>query len=340
MRRALFAGGVFAVSAALGLAQGPPPLPSEASLPNPYMFIDHWGTLPEGRTWGGVSAIDIDRDGRSVWVAEQCGGTGCGDSSLAPVLKLDPSGTVVAAFGASLFVTPHGIHVDRDGNVWVADASDGTDNWPGKGHQVFKFSQSGEILLTLGRAGVAGDGPDVFNRPTDVVVAPNGDIFVSDGHGGASNDRVVKFAPDGRYLASWGRRGSAPGEFSTPHSIAMDSQGRVFVADLNNFRVQAFTQDGTFLFEWMQFGMPGGLFIDRNDMLYVADSLSGSDRHPGWRRGIRVGRAADGVLTAFIPDPTPLADPITAAEGVAADVDGSVFGGVVPAQRVQKHAHR
>jgi hypothetical protein len=120
----------------------------------------------------------------------------------------------------------------------------------------------------------------------------------------------------------------------------MDSQGRLFVADLNNFRVQAFTQDGAFLFEWTQFGMPGGVFIDRNDMLYVADSLSGSDRHPGWRRGIRVGRAADGLLTAFIPDPTPLADPITAAEGVAADVDGNVFGGVVPAQRVQKHEQR
>ena len=160
----------------------------------------------------------------------------------------------------------------------------------GKGHQVFKFSPDGKVLLVLGTAGVAGAGPGVFNRPSDVLVAPNGDVFVADGHGGDSNSRIVKFSRDGRFLATWGRKGAAPGEIDVPHSLAMDSRGRLFVADLNNFRVQAFSQDGTYLFEWKQFGMPGGLFIDRNDMLYVADSLSGSDRHPGWVRGIRAGR--------------------------------------------------
>ena len=125
-----------------------------------------------------------------------------------------------------------------------------------------------------------------------------------------------------------------------PHSLAMDSRGRLLVADLNNFRVQAFSQDGAFLFEWKQFGMPGGLFVDGRDTLYVADSLSGTDRHPGWVRGIRIGSVNDGKLTAFIADRTPAANPITAAEGVAVDVDGNVFGAVVPAQRVQKHAPR
>ncbi len=224
--------------------------------------------------------------------------------------------------------------------MWVTDASDGSNAVQGKGNQVFKFSPDGKVLLTLGKAGVFGDGPGEFNRPSDVLVAPNGDIFVADGHGGSSNNRIVKFSSDGRYLASWGRRGVAPGEFDLPHSLAMDSRGRLLVADLNNFRVQAFTQDGTFLFEWKQFGMPGGLFVDGKDMLYVADSLSGSDRHPGWARGIRIGRLTDGVVTSFIPDATPAANPITAAESVAVDSDGNVFGGVVPAQRVQKHTRR
>jgi DNA-binding beta-propeller fold protein YncE len=321
----------------LTLAQNAPPA---ANLPNPYTTIDRWGMLPAGRQWGGVSAIDIDRDGRSVWVAERCGGGSCADSSLAPILKLDHTGAVVASFGAGLFVVPHGIDVDADGNVWVTDASDGVNAVKGKGHQVFKFSPEGKVLLVLGKAGVFGDGPDVFNRPSDVLIAPNGDVFVADGHGGDSNSRIVKFSRDGRFLATWGRKGAAPGEIDTPHSLAMDSRGRLFVADLNNFRVQLFSQDGQYLHEWRQFGMPGGLFIDRNDVLYVADSLSGSDRHPGWARGIRTGSAADGTVTAFIADGTPNANPITAAEGVAADIDGNVYGAVVPAQMLQKHVRR
>lgn len=313
---------------------------SSGDVPNPYRTIDPWGRPPAGRSWGGISAIDIDRDGRSVWIAERCGGITCANSNVAPILKLDPSGSVRASFGAGLFLVPHGMFVDRDGNIWVTDASDGTNGTTGKGHQVFKFAPDGRVLMTLGKAGVAGAGPDVFNRPSDVLVAPDGNIFVADGHGGSSNNRIVKFAPDGRYLMSWGRAGSAPGEFDLPHSLAMDSRGRLFVADLNNFRVQAFTQDGQFLFAWTQFGMPGGLFIDGHDMLYVADSLSGSDRHPGWQRGIRIGRVSDGTVTAFIADPTPAAEPISAAEGVAVDVDGNVFGALVPAQRLQKHSIR
>jgi sugar lactone lactonase YvrE len=317
--------------------QVPPPATNP---PNPYRTIDPWGTPPAARTWGGVSGVDIDRDGRSIWIVERCGGDTCVDSHVAPVIKLGPSGTAVRSFGADLFVVPHGLHVDRSGNVWVTDASDGTTTPRSKGHQVFKFSPDGRLLMTLGRAGVAGEGPDVFNRPTDVLVAPNGDIFVSDGHGGSSNNRIVRFSPDGRYIMSWGRQGSAPGEFDIPHALAMDSRGRLFVADLNNFRVQAFAQDGTFLFAWTQFGMPGGLAIDSHDILYVSDSLSGSARHPDWTRGIRIGSVSDGRVTAFIPDPTPNAEPITAAESLAVDADGNIFGALVPARRLQKHVKR
>jgi len=308
--------------------------------PNPYRTLDDWAKLPGGRTWGSTSAVDVDRDGRSIWVAERCGGNSCATSTLPPILKLDAAGHVVKSFGAGLFVTPHGIYVDRDGNVWITDASDGMNKTAGKGHQVFKFDPDGRVLLTLGKAGVPGDGRDTFNRPSDVVVAPNGDIFVADGHGGDSNARIVKFSRDGRFIKTWGKKGSGPGEFDTPHSIAMDSRGRLFVADLQNHRIQIFDQDGTYLTEWKQFGMPGGLFIDKNDVLYVADSLSSPERHPGWIRGIRIGSARDGTVKAFIPDPTPNVDPITAAEGVAADAAGNVYGAVVPAQRLQKHAKK
>jgi sugar lactone lactonase YvrE len=308
--------------------------------PNPYRTLDNWLKLPAGRVMGSTSAVDVDRDGRSIWVAERCGALSCAGSALAPIIKIDLDGNVVKAFGQGLFLVPHGIYVDRAGDVWVTDASDGMDAKRDRGHQVYKFSPDGNVLLTLGQAGVPGDGPDTFNRPTDVVVAPNGDIFVSDGHGGNSNARIVKFSKDGRFMKSWGRKGSAPGEFDVPHSIAIDSQGRLFVADLQNNRIQIFDQQGTFLQEWKQFGMPGGLFIDRKDVLYVADSLSSPDRHAGWTRGIRIGSARDGTVTGFIPDPTPNKDPITAAEGVAADAAGNVYGAVVPTPGLQKHVRK
>jgi len=324
------------VSGCLLLGQGDVQSPN--SYPNPYNTVGAWGTLPPGRAWGPASGVHVDRDGRSIWVAERCGGNDCASSALAPILEFDANGTLVTSFGAGLFLVPHGIDVDRDGNVWVTD--DGLTAPSAKGHQVFKFSPQGKLLLAIGKAGVPGDGPDTFNRPSDVLVAPNGAVFVADGHGGASNARIVKLTAEGKFIKAWGRKGSAPGEFDTPHSLAMDSQGRLFVGDLRNFRVQIFDQEGQFLAEWKQFGMPGGLYIDGRDTLYVADSLSGPDVHPGWVRGIRIGSARDGRVTAFIPDPTPTAMPITAAEGVAADAAGNVYGAVVPSRMIQRHVRK
>jgi sugar lactone lactonase YvrE len=208
--------------------------------------------MPAGRAWGSTSGVDIDVDGTSVWVAERCGafappslmkpGTpfACDGSSLPPILKFDSSGTLVKAFGEGLLLFPHGLHVDRDGNVWVTDGL-GKD---GKGHQVFKFSPDGRVLMRLGKAGVAGDGPDEFNAPSAVLVASNGDIFVADGHGGNTNARIVKFSKDGKFIKSWGKKGSSPGEFDIPHALAMDSRGRLFVGDRQNNRIQIFDQDG------------------------------------------------------------------------------------------------
>jgi sugar lactone lactonase YvrE len=234
-----------------------------------------------------------------------------------------------------MFVFPHGISVDPQGNVWVTDGQ-GKD---GKGQQVFKFSPEGKVLLTLGKAGVAGDGPDTFNQPSDVIVAANGDIFVADGHGGNTNARIVKFSKDGKFIQTWGKKGSAPGEFDTPHALAFDSKGRLFVGDRGNNRIQIFDQDGKFLEQWTQFSRPSGLYIDKNDVLYVADSESNTARHPGWQRGIRVGSAKDGSVQAFIPDPEPDPDrsATSGAEGVAADAQGVIYGAEVGPKALKRY---
>jgi sugar lactone lactonase YvrE len=238
-----------------------------------------------------------------------------------------------------MIVRPHGLFIDKNNNVWVTDG----DAENGKGDQVFKFSQDGKVLLTLGKAGVAGDGPDTFNKPSDVLIAPNGDIFVADGHGPGSNARIVKFSADGKFIKSWGKEGTRPGEFNNPHSLAMDSKDRLFVADRGNSRIQIFDQDGKFLEEWRQFGRPSGVFIDKNDVLYVADSESNLARNPGFRRGIRIGSVRDGKVTAFIPDPVlnpgQGLEPTngTAAEGVAADAAGNVYGAEVGPRNFKRY---
>ena len=289
---------------------------------NPYK-IENWGQLPAGRKIGAASAIDIDRDGKSVWVFERCGGATCDGSSLAPLLKFDASGKLIASYGAGMFIYPHGIFVDRDDNVWVTDGQGKN----GKGQQVFKFSPTGRVLLTLGTAGVAGDGPDTFNQPSDVLVAPNGDIFVADGHGADTNARIVKFTKDGQFIKTWGKKGSGPGEFDTPHNLVMDAQGRLLVADRGNSRIQVFDQDGKFIAQWKQFGRPSGIFLDRAGMLYSADSQSNTPTvNPAVKRGVRIGTESNGKVRYFVPDPDPT-DPAQAGgrEGIAVDRDGIVY---------------
>ena len=306
--------------------------------PNPYRTVEGWAKMPEGRTWGATSAVDVAPDGRSIWVEERCGANTCAGSSLPAILQFDDAGRLTASFGAGMFVFPHGIHVDRGGNVWLTDAR-GRD---GKGHQVFKFSPDGKLLLTLGKAGVAGEGPDVFNQPSDVVVAPGGEIFVADGHDENSNARIVKFSKDGTFIKTWGKRGSAPGEFDTPHGLAFDARGRLFVADRGNNRIQIFDQEGKFLEEWKQFSRPSGVYIDAKDVLYVADSESNSKVNPGWKRGIRIGSARDGKVTAFIPDPEPDPEKVvtSGSEGVAADARGNIYGAEVGPRALKRYVKK
>ncbi|HET7217482.1 MAG TPA: peptidyl-alpha-hydroxyglycine alpha-amidating lyase family protein [Vicinamibacterales bacterium] len=320
------------IAGALALAAAQSP-----ALPNPYTAIEHWGQLPAGRTWGSTSAIDVAPDGH-IWVAERCGANTCAGSRLPVVLEFEPSGKLIKSFGAGMFVFPHGLHVDKDGNVWVTDAQ-GRD---GKGHQVIKFSRDGKVLLTLGKPGVAGSGNDELNQPSDVVVAANGDIFVADGHDTGSNMRIVKYRSDGTFIKTWGKPGSAPGEFNVPHGLAFDSQGRLFVADRANNRLQIFDQDGKFLEAWKQFSRLSGIYIDKNDMLYGADSESNTKRNPGWKRGIWVGSAKDGTVSAFIPDPieNPDASATSGAEGIAADAQGNIYGAEVGPKMIRKYVKR
>lgn len=325
-----------AIAAPVGRAYAQTSAPPD-SLPNPYRMIENWAKLPEGRKWGSSSAVDIDRHGH-IWMAERCGANRCVGQSVDPILEFDPSGKLLKSFGGGLFVFPHGFCVDKDGNVWVTDGQ----GEGGKGHQVFKFSRDGKLLMTLGKAGVAGDGPDTFNMPSDVAVAPNGDIFVADGHGGNSNARIVKFSKDGKFIKTWGKKGTAPGEFETPHTLTFDSKGRLFVGDRANSRIQIFDQDGKFLEQWTQFGRPSGIYITKNGAMYVADSESNTARHPGWKRGIRIGSARDGSVTAFIPDLE--ADPdhstTSGAEGVMVDGKGNVYGAAVDPRTPRKYVRK
>jgi DNA-binding beta-propeller fold protein YncE len=306
--------------------------------PNPYTTLPQWARDLETGPLGSVSAVYPDEEGL-IWVAERCGGNDCvGHDTVAPIRLYDASGTLLRAFGAGLFAWPHGLYVDAEGNVWVTDARAGE----GKGHQVVKMSATGEVLMRLGEAGVPGSDAAHFNGPTAVVVARNGDIFVADGHELASNNRIVKLARDGTFIASWGGSGSAPGQFLVPHALALDSRGRLFVADRDNNRIQIFDQDGEFIAAWTQFGRPSGIFIDADDTLYVSDNQSNTERNPGWPRGIRVGSARDGMVAAFIPDPEfdPANAQETGAHGVAADAAGNIYGAEVGSRSVKKYAPR
>ena len=315
---------------------------AQNSAPNPYATIEGWAKLPPGRKWGATSAVYPANDGKNIWIAERCGENLCVGSDLDPVMLFDPDGNVLKSFGAGMITWPHGIFVDADDNVWIADAVGYAPVPDGVGHTVMKFSPDGELLMRLGKEGVAGDGTDVFNKPSDIVVAPNGDIFVADGHDASGNNRIMKFDKDGNFLMQWGTVGGDDGEFRDPHALAMDSTGRLFVGDRGNSRIQIFSQDGEHLATWTQFGRPSGLYIDADDILYSADSESNDRRNTGWKRGIRIGSAKDGFVTAFIPDPEPDQDNsgTSGAEGVAVDAAGNIYGAEVGPRAVKKYVRR
>jgi sugar lactone lactonase YvrE len=345
---------------------------------NPYTTVTDYFKLPEDRKWGSTSAVDVGPDGRTIWVAERCGTNSCLDratgkmSQLPSVLKFDQSGKLLASFGDGLLIFPHGIHIDREGNVWVTDGQDnaptpargatpaaaaaaGAERGPAatppranpaatKGNQVFKFSPDGKVLMQMGKPGGA-NAPDYFFQPNDVITNAAGEIFVSEGHASVpgTTARIIKFAKDGKtVIKQWGAYGDGPGQLNQPHALAFDSQGRLFVGDRGNNRVVIFDQNGKFIDAWYQFSRPSGIFIDKSDNLYVADSESGSvnPAHGTWKRGIRIGSIKDGKVVAFIPDPDLNATGTSAAEGVVIDAGGNIYGAEVGPRQVKKYVKK
>src|ERR1700688_4995743 len=323
--------------------------PKPTDLPNPYRLVEGWPTIPKsmnGGRWGEVIRVHVHRDG-NIWIFHRCFNTipaghatciGRGDSNP-PILEFDPSGKLLKSFGAGLFAYPHGFTIDPDGNLWTSDVNDeetvlgmSAKNADGvvMGQEILKLSPDGRILMTLGKEGVAGTGPDMFDRPTGVAIAPNGDIFVSDGHYPNHHDtgRVVKFAKNGKFIKDWGKKGAGPGEFDEPHDIFIGgSQERLYVADRRNRRIQVFDQEGKFIAAWKQFGQPSSVFVGKDDTIYVGASFPDPAAKKGELRGIVIGNAKEGSLRAFIPDPSDLDKVImgTSASGIAADDKGSIY---------------
>ncbi len=356
------AGMALVASAAVSTLQGQqgPSRPATASTPvndrpNPYRTVEGWAKLPAGRAWGSTSAVGVDRDGVSIWVAERCAQNSCVGSDLDPILKFDSTGTLVKSFGKGLINWPHGLYVDFDNNIWVVD---GRDNTPARvagsttpparpaqvtGHQIHKFSPEGELLMSLGSKGGARDSL-FFWQPNAVYVTREGTIFVVEGHSSnaTSNARVLKFDRTGKLLTTWGKWGTGVNEFDQPHALAMDSQGRLFVADRGNDRIVIYDQNGGLLDTWHQFSRNSGLWIAPGDTLYATDSESGSiePSRPEWKRGIRVGSAKSGEVWWFIPDPVEQTRNTSAAEGVAVDARGNVYGAEVGPRAFKRYVKR
>ncbi|MDR1989838.1 MAG: peptidyl-alpha-hydroxyglycine alpha-amidating lyase family protein [Acidobacteriaceae bacterium] len=376
-RGLLISGALFAAALAGGWsvqAQAPAKqswegYPPTNNLPNPYTTVEGYFKL--GRPSGSTSAVDIDRDGKTIWFAERCGSNTCANTpDIDPIYHFAADGSLIKSFGKGLIIFPHGIYVDKDDNIWVTDGQDnappagrggggaapvGPNPAATKGHQIWKFSPNGDVLMTIGKAGGATGPTECCWQPNDVITNAAGEIFVTEGHGQNPNDRIVKFDKNGKFLQAWGKRGTGELEFNQPHALAFDSQGRLFVGDRANNRIVVFDKNMKQVADWPQFSRPSGIFIDKNDILYSADSESGgvNPAHGQWTRGIRIGSAKDGKVTAFIPDPLPLCpqgqrpgDPPTCAsgtwvaEGVAVDDAGNVYGAEVGPRKMQKYVKK
>lgn len=237
--------------------------------PGGYHVVRGWPKLPEGYVFGEVTGVAVDSHNhvfvfhrtahstRPVHLEKQEG-----PIAGATVMCFDgASGALVAQWGENLFREPHGLSVDKDDNLWLTDR---------ELNQIYKFSHDGKLLLTVGEKGVAGlDGRHFFG-PAAVAVAPDGSFYVSDGYG---NSRVAKFSPTGEFLFDWGKKGSGPGEFNTVHNVALDAQGRVYIADRSNARIQIFTADGKFITQWKSdaLGRPWALAFSADGFVYVVD---------------------------------------------------------------------
>jgi peptidylamidoglycolate lyase len=259
-----------------------------------YRPVPDWPRLPDGIEIGQVGGIGVDSHGdifvfhraERVWEGEEIALELISSPTL---LILDAeTGNLLESWGADMFVMPHGLTIDSEDNLWLTDVGL---------HQVFKFDRAGNLLMVLGERGVAGEDSAHFNMPTDVAVAPDGSLYVSDGY---RNSRVIKFSADGNYITSWGSYGKGPGDFVVPHSIAIDSEGRIYVADRGNARLQIFDSNGKFLTEWKSrsLGRPWAVRISPTGGLFIID---GGDQAEFWPDRARILKLDSGgrILASF-----------------------------------------
>ena len=365
---------IFVVSLAVAAdAQAPREAPvPKPTLPNPYRLVPDWPTLPasmkgpNGRKWGEVIRVHVAPNG-NIWVFHRCfndqpnGDASCVNRGEAnpPILEFDPTGKLLKSLGVGMFAHPHGFTVDSSGNLWATDTNDeetvlgvSAKNAQGViiGQQVLKISPAGKVLMTIGTPGAGGIGPYTFDQPTGVSIAPNGDIFISDGHSGnrSKSARVVKYSRDGTFIKSWGRMGTEPGNFRDPHDLYVGgSKAYVYVADRQNNRVQVFDQDGNFVAAWKQFGQPSSVYVDKQDNIYIGATYQDPSRGPVTRssagpndRAIVIGNAITGELKYLIPDPGDLSkmpDTGTSASGIAVDDQGNIYAADVGFNNLRKY---
>ncbi len=286
---------------------GSSPAPAESDFANLEYAVDPgWPMLPPGWNFGEVAGVATDGRGH-VFVFHR------GEH---PIMEFTPHGRLVRSWGEGMFIRPHAIRVDPDGNIWTVDNDT---------HQVLKMDPSGRVRMVIGRRGESGEGDELFNRPTDVAFAPNGDFYVSDGYG---NSRVVRFSKQGRYITAWGKAGDADGEFNLPHSVAVDGQGRVYVGDRENYRVQIFDEDGRFLEKWTHVGSPWGLDMQADQTVLIADGHND--------RILKVTLAGE-VLGAFGQNGRMPGD-LSFVHQLGVDAAGNIFTSEIKNQRVQKFA--
>jgi len=309
--------------------------------PNPYRLQANWAQTP--RPWGPTNSVVVDSND-NLWVSDRCGipinvvqlaDEGCADSGNPPILEIDSNGKTVQNFGTGEIVSPHAIAVDKDGNIWVADFQANKES--NKGIQVVKFNRDGKVVLRLGKPGQPGLSNEEFNQPTGLAVLSSGDIVIAEGHGSKLNkSRVNIYSKDGKFLRSFASHGTGEGQLTEPHAVAVDSQDRIYVADRMGSRVNVYDRDGKFLAAWKQFGRPSGVWVDKNDVLYVSDSQSNEMNNPGCKMGIRVGSVKDGKVVAYIPPPPGVDEKNPPPEGITVDSHGTIYAAAVQMKDIKK----
>ena len=251
---------VFQARTATGVLDKPDPKQMETAPALGYHPVEAGLSLPEGMKMGASSGVAFDAQGH-MWVLNR------GEH---PLMEFDGSGKLLRAMGEGMFNRGHGLRIAPDGSIWTTDV---------QGHTVMKWSTKGEVVLTLGTRGQSGNwdeaaGTRLLFEPADIAFAPNGDVFIVQGHG-RGDGRVLRFTNAGKFITVWGGKGSEPGKFDQPHSILVTPQNQLLVGDRENRRVQVFDLDGKYIKEWKFKGLPCGLLVGPDRQIYLATGFSG-----------------------------------------------------------------